>query len=419
MEGEIQITRADSEPGAALFNVSVAVEHVAVVERRATEAIARRAKLPGFRPGKIPLGVVRRQYREAIRESVVRDVLRESWEATREREEVRPISEPQVRNLKFEAGSPMTFEIHVEVRPELTLDRVGGFQLPRTVEAVTDEVVGERLDHLRAQRAPWIPLADDPPQRPEPGHLVNVSLGALDEAEDTEPRPYQLVLGEGRALPAVEEQIQTLVPGESVEVDIEYPDDHADAAKRGTSRRVRITLHEAKRQELPELGDDFAREIGDFETLDSLREAVRSDLEADAEREADARMRARLIEEIVQANGVVAPRPFVERVLVGLANASGVGEEQWERFSAELRPVAEAQVRRDLVLDRIAETEGLRATEAELDERVRVLAERQGMPPGELYTRLEREQRLRDLERSITEEKVYAHLLSLSTITEG
>lgn len=419
MDSPIEITRTDAEPGAALFAVTVPSQHVALVERRATEAIARRAKLPGFRPGRIPLGVVRRQYRAAIRDSVVRDVLRESWETALEREEMKPIGEPHVRNLKFETGSPMTFEIHVEVKPELTLGRVGGFKLSRKVEPVTDETVAAQFEQLRRQRAPWMPLSDDPPERPQAGDLVNVSLVALEEGDDGEARPYQLVLGEGRALPAVEEQILALTPGQSVEANIPYPDDHVDEGKRGTSRRVRITLHEAKRQQLPALDDEFAREMGDFETLDALRDAVRADLQADAEREADSHVRARLIEEIVQANAVVAPRPFVERVLVGLANASGIDEDQWERFSSQLRPVAEAQVRRDLVLDRVAETEGLRATEADLDERVRVLAERQGMPPGELYARLEREQRLRDLARGITEEKVYEHLLSLSTITEG
>jgi len=418
MLDDIEITRADAEPGAALLTVSVPAAHVEAVEQRAAQAIASRAKVPGFRPGKIPLGVVRRHYRDAIRDSVVRDVLRESWEAALEREGLTPIGEPHVHNLKFETGVPMTFEIRVDVKPELRLDRLSGFRITRRVEPVTDEMVGDQLERLRAQRAPWAPVGGDAPERPRPGDLVSVSLAVLDGSAD-EARPYQLVLGEGQALAGVEEQIMAMLPGESAETAVRFPDDHPDEAKRGVSREVRITLHEAKRQELPALDDDFAREVGDFDTLDALREAVREDLQADAGREADARVRSRLIEEIAQANAVLPPRGLVERVLVGLANASGVSAEQWERFSTELRPVAEAQVRRDLILDHVAEAEGLRATEAEIDERVRSLAERRGQPPGELYARLEREGRLRDVERSITEEKVYARLLSQSTITEG
>lgn len=419
MMDDIEITRADAEPGAALLTVSVPPAHVEAVEQRAAQAIARRAKVPGFRPGKIPLGVIRRHYRDAIRDSVVRDVLRETWEAALEREGLTPIGEPHVHNLKFETGVPMTFEIRVDVKPELRLDRLGGFRVTRRVEPVTDEMVDDQLDRLRAQRAPWAPLGGDPPERPRSGDLVSVSLAVLDGSANAEARPYQLVLGEGQALAGVEEQIMAMVPGESAETAVRFPDDHPDEAKRGVSREVRITLHEAKRQELPALDDDFAREVGDFDTLEALRQAVRLDLQADADREADGRVRSRLIEEIAQANAVLAPRGLVERVLVGLANASGVTAEQWERFSTELRPVAEAQVRRDLILDHIAETESLRATEAELDQRVGTLAERRGQPPGELYARLEREGRLRDVERSITEEKVFARLLSQSTITEG
>jgi len=419
MVEEIEITRADAEPGAALLTVSVPTAHVEAAEQRAAQAIAKRARLPGFRPGKIPLGVVRRHYRDAIRDSVVRDVLRETWEAALERERLTPIGEPHVHNLKFETGVPMTFEIRVDVKPDLRLDRLGGFRVARRVEPVTDDMVEEQIERLREQRAPWVPLGTDPPEHPRAGDLVSLSLAVLDGSANVEARPYQLVLGEGRALAGVEEQIMGMVSGESAETSVRFPDDHPDESKRGLSRNVRITLHEAKRQELPSLGDDFAREVGDFDTLDALRQAVRDDLQADAEREADARVRSRLIEEIGQANTVQAPRALVERVLVGLANASGVTEEQWERFSTELRPVAEAQVRRDLILDHVAETESLRATEADLDERVRGLAERRGLPPGELYARLEREGRLRDVERSITEERVFAHLLSQSTITEG
>jgi len=419
MLDDIEITRADAEPGAALLTVSVPAAHVEEVEQRAAKAIASRAKVPGFRPGKIPLGVVRRHYRDAIRDSVVRDVLRETWEAAVERERLTPIGEPRVHNLKFETGVPMTFEIRVDVKPDLHLDRLSGFRVTRRVEPVTEEMVDDQLERLRAQRAPWVPLGGDPPEHPKAGDLVSVSLAVLDGASDAEARPFQLVLGEGRALAEVEEQIMAMAPGESGETVVRFPDDHPDESKRGVSRRVRITLHEAKRQELPPLDDDFAREVGDFEALDALRQAVREDLQADAEREADARVRSRLLEEIAQANGVLAPRSLVERVLIGLANASGVTEDQWERFSNELRPVAEAQVRRDLILDHIAETEGLRATESELDERIKSLAERRSQQPGELYTRLEREGRLRDVERTITEEKVYASLLSQSTITEG
>src|SRR6266852_5269173 len=190
-------------------------------------------------------------------------------------------------------------------------------------------------------------------------------------------------------------------------------------AKSRQPRDIQLTLREVKRQELPALDDAFAREMGDFESLEALRAAVAADLGREAEKEADAKVRSELIEQIVQANNVVAPRPLVERVLGMYAQAYEVPEERWEKFAQEFRSIAESQVRRDLVLDYVVESQNLRATEAELDARIQQLAERRGMPAAQLYTSLEKAKRLRDVARSITEEKVFAYLLSQSTVEQA
>jgi trigger factor len=174
-----------------------------------------------------------------------------------------------------------------------------------------------------------------------------------------------------------------------------------------------------KRQELAALDDAFARETGDFESLEALRTAVATDLGKEAERDADAKVRSELVEQIVQANNVVAPRPLVERVLGMYAQAYEIPEERWPQFAEEFRSIAEAQVRRDLVLDYVVESQNLRATEGELDARIQQLAERRGMPAAQLYASLEKAKRLRDVARSITEEKVFAYLLSQSTVEQA
>src|SRR5437773_1424329 len=230
---------------------------------------------------------------------------------------------------------------------------------------------------------------------------------------------YQFVLGEGRAIHDVEERIMNLAPRESVDATVRFPDDFAEEAKREQTRDIHLTLREIKRQELAALDDAFAREMGDFESLDALRTAVTTDLGKEAEREADAKVRGELIEQIVQANNVIAPRPLVERVLAMYAQAYEVPEERWEKFAQEFRAVAESQVRRDLVLDTVVESQNLRATEAELDQRLQELAERRGMQAAELYASLEKAKRLRDVARSITEEKVFAYLLSQSTVEQA
>jgi len=412
---DIQITKTHAEPGETSLAVSVPPENVRAAEERATRAYQQRARLPGFRQGKAPAAVVRKKFAEDIRQQALQELVQESWRAAVEQEKLKPIADPHIHNLKWEEGSPVTFELHVEVKPELKLDRQGGFRLIRTLPAVTEAQVDAQLNELRGQRAPWTPVVDE---KPKPKDLVHVTIATREGSEIKDPQPYQLVLGEGRAIPEVEERIMSLLPGEMADAIVRFPDDFAEEAKRGQTRDVRITLHEVKRQTLAALDDAFAREVGDFESLAALRQAVTEDLRKESEREADAKLRAELIEQIVSANGVTAPRPLVERALYMYAQAYGVPEERWPQFADEFRPVAEAQVRRDLVLDHVMDAQGLRATEAELDQRIQELAERRGTPPAQLYASLEKAKRLRDVERSITEEKVFTYLLSQSTVEQ-
>jgi trigger factor len=409
----ITVTKSSAEPGETLLAVSVPVENVQSAEERATAAYQARAKLPGFRKGKAPAAVVRKRFAEDIRQQTLETVVRESWDVAVEQEALKPIAEPHIHNLKWEPGAPLTFELHVEVRPDLKLERLSNFRLTRKVTPVTDAQVDAQLNELREQKAPWAPVAGE---KPKPKDLVQVTIAQRDGDDVKEPVPYQLVLGEGRAIPDVEERIMTLLPGETVDATVRFPDDFPEEAKRGQTRDIRIALQEVKRQQLPELNDAFAREVGDFESLDALRMAVRADLDQDAGREADSRVRAELMEQIIAANNVTAPRALVERALHAFGQAYGVPEDKFAQFAGEFRPIAEAQVRRDLVLDYLVEKEKLAATEAELDARIQEMAGKRGVPAAQLYASLEKNKRLRDLERGMTEEKVFKFLLAQSTV---
>ena len=413
---DILVKMTKAEPGETSLAVTVSRANVRAAEERATRAYQQRARLPGFRKGKAPVGIVKKQFADDIRQQALQEVMQESWRVALEQEKLKPVADPHIHNLQWDeaADGPLTFELHVEVKPDLTLGRLGGFRLVRKVAAVTEAQVDAQVNELRGQRAPWTPVTGE---KPKPKDLVQVTIATREGGgEPKDPQPYQLVLGEGRAIPEVEERIMALLPGESVDATVRFPDDFAEEAKRGQTRDIHLTLHEVKRQQLPELDDAFAREVGDFESLAALRQAVTEDLKKEAERDADAKVRAELIEQLVAANNVVAPRPLVERAIYVYAQAYSVPEEQWPKFSQEFRPVAEAQVRRDLVLDAVVEGNSLKATEADLDQRIAELAARRGMPAGQLYASLEKAKRLRDVERSITEEKAFAFLLKQSTV---
>lgn len=411
---DIQITKVSEEPGSASLHVEVAAERVKAAENTATAAYAKQAKLPGFRKGKVPPAVIRRQFKNAIKDAVLRELISESWKVAIDQEDLKPIAEPRVTDISFEDGAPLKFQLDVDIKPEITLDRVGGFEITRTLAQISDDMVEDQIDHLRRQKAPWIPVSE----KPVPGEMVSVSIATVgEEAQDA--KPYQIVLGEGQAIPDLEEAIMRLTPGETSTTSVKYPDDFPDESKRGQPRSVRIELHEVKRLELPTLDDAFAGEVGDFDGIDALRSAIRKDMESEAKRDADAEVQRKVMEQVVAANNLVAPRPLVHRLMSGYAQAYQVPDDQLDKFGTEFLPIAEHQVQRDLVIDHLAQRENLAASEEELDKRIEEIAERRGDKPGEVYAALQKAGRIKEIEQSITEGKVFEYLLGQSTITNA
>ena len=413
---QITVEKTAEDSASKSLRVTVPVDRVREAEAKALKFYAKRARLPGFRPGKAPEGVVRKRFGDAIRQSMLEELIREGWETAKTSESLKPITDPSIRNLKFEEGSPIEFDLLVEVRPELKLERIGGFRLERKVAAVSDESVNEQLARLQEQKAAWIPVEG---VQPSPGQMVRVEVAPVENGVAGPSQPYDLVLGQGQTIPDVETLIMTLQPSQSAEGEVRFPDDHPDETRRGQTRRVKVTLHEVKRQELPVLDDGFAREVGDFEGLDALRVAVGQDLEREAVREADVQVRQQLMAQIIEANRVEAPASLVHRLMHSYAEIYRVPEERLAEFEQQFHTIAEAQVRRDLVLDALVEQHGLRATESELDARIARMAESRGVPPGQLYGSLQKANRLGELERAITEEKVFEFLLPQSTVDEA
>jgi trigger factor len=409
----ITITPKKSDGAERLLEITVPVETVRDAEERAVRRYASSVRLPGFRPGKAPAAMVRKRFAQAIRQEALEALVQDAYKETLEREKLQPVAQPHIHDLKFNEGEPLTFELHLEVRPELELARTGGFRVTRPSAEVTDEMVQEQLDQLREQRATLAPVDE----RPLPGDQVTVVLSTADESGSIpEGKEYRLELGAGQAIPGIEELVMEATPGQTVERPVKWPDDFPDEAQRGQTKTTRVTLKDVKRKSLPELDDAFAREVGDFDSLDALRAAVRKDLEAHATREGDAEVRQKLIDEIIAANTFDVPRSWVNQLVDAYAQAYQIPEEERERFSGEFRTMAERQVRRDLIVDTIAKREGLAATEADVDDRVAEMAKQRNADVGQVYAALQKAGRLPEIERGITEEKVFRYLTEQSTI---
>jgi len=409
----IEITPKKTDGVERLLQISVPVETVRDAEDKAARRYATRVRLPGFRPGKAPAAMIKKKFADAIRQETLESLVQEAYKEVLEREKFKLASQPHVHDVKFGDNEPLTFELHLEVRPDIELARVQGFRVNRTERHVTDEQVREQIDALRDQRATWTPIED----RPAPGDMVTVVLATADETGAIpEGRQYPLVLGADQAIPGIEELIMEARPGETVERPVKWPDDFPDESQRSTTKTVRVTLQEVKRKTVPELDDAFAREAGDFDSLDALTKTVREDLEATAKRESESEVRQRLLDDIIGANQFDVPPSWVNQLVDGYANAYQIPEGERERFATEFRPMAERQVRRDLVIDTVAERESLTATESDLDDRIAETATKRGADPGQLYASLQKAGRLKELERSITEDKVFNWLLERNTV---
>jgi len=396
-----------------LIEVRVPVEAVRDAEDQAARRYASSVRLPGFRPGKAPPAMIKKRFKDAIRQQVLETLVQDAFKEVMEREKFEVASQPHVHELKFEDGQPLTFELHLEVRPQIELARTQGFRVTRTQQPVSDETVREQIEQMRDQRATWSPVDE----KPAPGDMVRVRLStAEDSGEFPEPREYPLVLGSGQAIPGVEELIMELTAGQTAERSVRWPEDFPDESQRGKNKPVRIELLDVKRKALPPLDDAFAREVGDFESLDVLTNTVRKDLEDHAAREADAGVRQQLVDNIAAANPFDVPPSWVSRLIDGYLQAYQVPDEERDRFRGEFRPIAERQVRRDLIIDAIAQKEALKATEADIDDRVADVASKRGADPGQVYASLQKAGRLSEIEQSITEDKVFDWLMKRNEI---
>src|SRR5687768_8604162 len=395
------------------IQVSVPVETVKQAEEKAARRYATKVRMPGFRQGKAPPAMIQKKFGKEIRQEALESLVRDAYEEVIAKQDLKIASQPHIHDVKFEEGKPLTFELHVEVRPTLELARTSGFKVVRPKIEITDEQLAEQLEQVRDEKATWSPVEE----RPGVGDRVRVTLATKEESgEFAEPREYPIEIGGGQAIAGIEDLIMQMAPGETLERPVKWPDDFPDETQRGKTKTVRVTLHEVKRKSAPDLDDAFAREVGDFESLDALKQAVRSDMERHAEREADSLVRHRVLGEIISANSFEVPKSWVREVMNGYAEAYQIPESEREKFAAEFLPIAEQQVRRDLVIDTLAERENLKASEKELDDRITELAEKRGANPGQVYASLEKAGRLKELERSLTEDKVFKWLLDQNEV---
>jgi trigger factor len=410
------------------LSITVPADRIQRTRSSVASQLSRNASLPGFRKGKLPQRVIEQRYGAAIEQETLDRTIQEAYREALEREGIVPITQGAVENIQYEPGTDLVFDVAFEVRPEPTLERVSGFTVARPSSEVGDEEVDSVLERLRDDRAVWHPVEGG--AKPDLGDQVLVEITAreadAEEDEEPTPRPYRFVLGEEQAIPAVEEAIMSLEPGQEGDFTVRFPDDFPDEAQAGKTQHMHIRLDEVKRKEVPALDDELARSVGDFDDLAALRARILEDLKADAERRAEAEVRGQLLDQIVEANAFEVPDSMIERYTDFMLRVpqekqremSAEEAEQMAKVRESVRPQSEWSIKRMLVVDQIAEREGLSATQDEIDERIEELAEQHDQSPSEIYIQLEKSGQLETLEREIMEDKVFDFLKGQNTVTE-
>ncbi len=414
---QLRVRVVEGERWRRTLTVTVPAGVVESERLRLRKKLAARLRLPGFRKGRVPAAVVERRYRAVLDRETIDELVDAAYREALSRNGLKPISEGELGDLHYEPQQDLTFSISFDVRPEIELSRVGGFRIERPAVGDLDDRVQDVLGRLRAQNGTWAPLEGG---RPEDGNRVSVEIERLEDGAARGMQPYEFVLGTGDAIPDIEQAIKSLEVGTLGDFVVRFPDDFANEERRGDEEHLRIRLNSRQVLELPELSEDFARSLGDFEGLADLSEKVRTDLRREAEDQAESVVRGRLLDAILDANPFRAPVSMVDRYVESLLGSrEGVPDEKWQEASEQVAPQAELAVKRMLVLERVSESQGFRATKKEVDARIEEIAEKSGEARAKVTAGLKKNDRLGALEREITERKVFEFLKKQSEITEN
>jgi trigger factor len=414
MDSDLKITVEKPATWSRRMTITIPAERLEQEKQTTARRLASRIRLPGFRQGKIPSSVLEKRFGPAIEQETIERVVGEAYREAIKQEGFEPISQAAIENIDYQAGSDLVFAVDFEIRPEIELNRLGGFRVRREVVPVSEEAVDRVLQRLREQHAVWHPVESDAPVL---GDAAMVEITPLENGQAQASRSYQLLIGEGQVRPEIEERIRTLKAGETGEFEVDLPENAGDEPGPTRTHHLRVHLAELRRPELPAVDDEFARAVGDFADVAALQSRVKSDLEREAEAQSHQDVRRELVDQILQANTFDVPTSMVDRYLQQILRPrQGEDDARIQELRNAARPAAEQAIRRMMLVERVAELEGLQATEDEVSERYEELAQRHNRSAREVRAQLKKEGRDREVGEQLTEEKVFRYLESLSTI---
>jgi len=382
--------------------LDISAEEVSKAFRNVTRNYQKYAKLPGFRPGKVPEAVVRRRFANEIRKEVIDGLLPERFSNGVRELGIRPVGQPQVTELTVDEGQPLHVKAVFEYLPDFSIDGYEQVVVDKPSVDVTDEEFAHEIAQLRDSRAVVEPVEEDRPI--VDGDWAEISYNGR-VSDDAEAAPIKgedslVEVGGKDTVEAFTQVLRGAKPGQELQAEVIYPADYPEARLQGKTVAYDVTVKAIKKRTLPELNDEFAKELGNYESLDDLQSRVREHMANRKRRSVEAETKDRLFASLVNKFQFPVPESLVqdqidarlERGLRALA-AQGMNPEQmrkldFTRLRGAQRDSAVAEVKANILMDRIAEKEGVTVSDEELDRELQLAALQSREPYETLRQRL-------------------------------
>ena len=406
------------------LQVEEAPEVVSKAWEKAFTRVQKEAKLPGFRKGKVPRGMIKLHFSDDVRQEVARHLIPDVYRQALEETKLRPVEEPDLKEVSLEEGAPLKFEAFVEIKPAITLGQYTGLSVKHEPKPFEEREVDEALENLREQHAEFRTV-----ERPaDVKDLVIMDYTLTPEGvEPVTQTGYSFVIGSGAVMREVEEAVIGLAAGGERTANVRFPDDHRNESLRGKSGLATVKVSEVKEKILPTLDDELAKTVGQFDTLAALKDEVRRGLQSRREAENRRALEDAVTEAVLAGHQIEVPDALVLRQVGHLIEHTrdrmrrqGIDPDKlpWDygKLLEELKPGAEKAVRRSLVLEAIAEKEGLTPTDADIDAEVEKIAVANNRPAPAVRRIMSQNGDLEGLKHNLRESRTLEFLISKSSV---
>lgn len=408
------------------LEISIPAEAVEAETEKVTKNIQGKAKLPGFRPGKVPASLVRRTFAGDIRQKVLENLVPRFFDEKAKEENLRVVGTPSISDVHFHDGEPVRFKAQFEVFPEFDPADYTGVEVPYAQPEVTNADIDKRIEELRESKATY---ANVDPRPIEDGDYAVVSLESVSGAiEPIKSDEVSVLIGGPDTMAGFTENLRGASPGDEKEFDVTYPEDYGQEKLAGRTIRFKCVVKGLRRRELPEVNDDFAQDLGDFRNMEELREALRKSIFAQREAEAQRAAKDKLVEKLVDANDFPVPEAFVKRQIENrveqrLQSLARPGFDprslqlDWNKIRESQREPAIREVKASLILGKVAEREAIGVTQEEVDREVQRIAQQQREPLPTVRKRLTEDGTMDRIASHIQTEKTLNFLFDKATKT--